>query len=349
MTMKKILALVCAAMVIVTTSSFAQEIREESKGLFATRELQKSVMPGKGNQLSIKSAASLRGELTILATTEDKAVLTYFKKARTTRKSRAIDYLDQIAVVLSKTPNGLKLEMRAPNPPPWEADESGIVEAVLQIPEDFVVEIEAAEFDVDAVGPFLSFENTASLGRMDIAHVTELLEIQTANRRVTVTDISGRIRVSTTNSRLTAEGISDLSQPAVLRNDGGDIRVHGLIGGLNVKNAYGRIEIVDWDPGDDKSYVRCTSGPILITLTELNTGQLLISNRYEDIELILPEVFSAILTLTVDGGSKIEAEHFAFTTELVEPNRLNLVVGDGGGLISGSIRGKGNIYVTAGE
>lgn len=347
--MKKFLALVSVAMVIMSTSSFAQEIREESHGLFATRELHKSIMPGNGNQLSIKSAVSLRGKLTILATTEDRAVLTYFKKARTTRKSRAIDYLDQIAVVLSKTPNGLKLQMRAPNPPPWDSDESGIVEVVLEIPEDFEVEIEAAEFDVDAVGPFLSFENTASLGRMEIAHVTELLEIQTANRRVTVTDISGRIRVSTTNAILTAEGISDLSQPVVLRNDGGDIRVQGLTGGLNVKNAYGRIEIEEWDPGDGKSYVRCTSGPITISLTELSTGQLLISNRYEDIELKLPEEFSAVLTLTVDGGSKIEAEHFAFITELVEPNRLNLVVGDGGGLISGSVRGKGNIYVTAGE
>lgn len=347
--MKKFLVLVCVALVIVSTSSFAQEIREESKGLFATRELQKSVMPGQGNQLSIKSAASLRGELNILATTEDRAVLTYFIKARTLRKSRAVDYLDQIAVVLTKTPNGLKLEMRAPNPPPWDAEESGIVEAVLQIPEGFAVEIEAAEFDVNADGPFLSFENTASLGRMDIAHVTELLEVETANQRVTVTDISGRIRVSTTNSILTAEGISDLSQPAVLRNDGGDIRVQGLTGGLNVKNAYGRIEIEDWDPGDDKSYVRCTSGPILISLVELSMGQLLVSNRYEDIELTLPEVFSAVLTLTVDRGSKIEADHFAFTTELVESNRLNLVVGDGDGLISGSIRGKGNIYVTASE
>lgn len=347
--MKKFLALVSVAMVIASTSSFAQVIREESKGLFATRELQKSVMPGKGNQISIKSAASLQGELTILTTTEDRAVLTYFKKARTTRKSRAIDYLDQIAVVLSKTPNGLKLEMRAPNPPPWEGEEAGIVEVVLQIPEGFAVEIDAVEFDVDADGPFLSFENTSSLGRMDIAHVAEYLEVETANQRVTVTDISGRIRVSTTNAILTAEGISDLSQPVVLRNDGGDIRIRGLAGGLNVKNAYGRIEIEEWDPGDDKSYIRCTSGPISISLTELSMGQLLISNRYEDIEIALPEVFSAVLTLTVDEGSKIEAEHFAFTTELVEPNRLNLVVGDGGGLISGSIRGKGNIYVTAGE
>lgn len=347
--MNKLLALVCAALMITQASSFAQEIREESRGLFVTRELQKSVMPGKGNQLLIRSAASLRGVLTIHATTEDEAVLTYFKKTRTQRKSQAIDYLDQIAVVLVKTPGGLKLEMRAPNPPPWSAEEEGIVEVVLEIPENFAVEIEATEFDVSAIGPFLSFENTASLGRMDISHVRDLLDVETANQRITVTDISGEVRVATTNAILTADGIRDLSRPAVLRNDGGDIRVHGLIGGLNVKNAYARIEIDDWDPGEEKSYVRCTSGPIEIALTELNMGQLMISNRYEDIELILPEEFSAVITLTVDGGSKIQAENFAFTTELVEPNRLNLVVGDGSGLISGSIRGKGNIYVTVGD
>ena len=347
--MNKLLVFICAALVTLSTLSFAQEIREESRGVFATRELQESIMPGNGNFLSIKSATSLRGELTIIATAEDQAVLTYFKKAHTARKKSAEDYLDQIAVVLDKTPNGLKLEMRAPNPPPWEAEESGIIEAVLQIPEGFSVEIEAAEFDIKAVGPFVSFENTSSLGRMDIAHVSERLEVETANQRVTVADISGQVRVVTTNATLTAKGISDLSQPMILRNDGGDVLVYGLTGGVNVKNAYGRIEIVEWDPGDDKSYVRCVSGPIMISLLELSTGQLLINNRYEDIEIVLPEEFSAVLTLTVDGGSKIKADHFAFTTEMVEPNRLNLVVGDGGGLISGSIRGKGNIYVTAGE
>ena len=116
--MKKILVLVCSALVTLSSLSFAQEIREESNGMFATRELQKSIMPRNGNHLTIKSAASLRGDLTIIATIEDQAVLTYFKKAHTTRKKRAEDYLDQIAVVLDKTPNGLKLEMRAPNPPP---------------------------------------------------------------------------------------------------------------------------------------------------------------------------------------------------------------------------------------
>jgi len=50
--------------------------------------------------------------------------------------------------------------------------------------------------------------------------------------------------------------------------------------------------------------------------------------------------------LTVDQEGRIEAVNFPFTTELVEPNRLNLVVGGGKGLVNGSIRGKGNIYVS---
>ncbi len=328
---------------------WAQEVRQESRGFFATLELGSSTLPGNGNQLVIKAAGSLQGELTILATATDSAILTYTKRARTSRKSRAVDYLDQIAVSLSAAPTGLRLEMRAPNPAPWKDDESGLVEAMVEIPEGFRVEINAAYFDVKADGPFISFENTTSLGRLDVAHISERLEVETANRRVTVTDVSGQIRVVTTNATLTAQGISGLTQPAVFRNDGSDIRINGFTGGLNVKNAYGRIEIVDWDPNDEKSYVRCTSGPILIILSDLNAGQLLISNKYEDIELRLPQEFSAVLTMAVDEGGKIEAQNFPFTTELVEPNRLNLLVGNGRATISSSVRGKGNIYISAGE
>ena len=68
-----------------------------------------------------------------------------------------------------------------------------------------------------------------------------------------------------------------------------------------------------------------------------------------DIDLRLPAEFSAVLALAVDEGGKIEAENFPFTTELVESDRLDLLVGDGDGLISGAVRGKGNIYVHAGE
>lgn len=347
--MKNSVMAVGLALLMHLSPCWAQEVEQESKGLFATRELESSALPGNGNKIVIKAAASLQGELTILATATDSAILTYTKRARTSRKSQAVDYLDQIAVSLSAAPTGLRLEMRAPNPAPWKDDESGLVEAMVEIPEGFEVEIDAAYFDIDADGPFVSFENTTSLGRLDVAHISERLEVETANRRVTVTDISGQIRVVTTNSRLTAEGISGLTQPAVFRNDGGDIRINGLTGGLNVKNAYGRIEIVDWDAGDEKSYIRCTSGPILIILSDLNAGQLLVTNKYEDIELRLPQEFSAVLAMAVDEGGKIEAQNFPFTTELVEPNRLNLLVGDGRAMISGSIRGKGNIYVSADE
>ncbi len=330
-------------------NSVAQEITEESKGMFATREQYQTVRPGQGNILTVKSAVSLGGKLMITTTTEDQAKMSFVKKAQTPRRSRAIDYLDQIAVNLDRTPTGLKLEMRAPNPAPWRSGESGLVEVVLELPEMFSVEVDAVYFNITADGPFRSFESINSLGRIDVAHVSSLLKVETANQRVTVTDISGEIEVSTTNAILTAEGISNLIKPLKLRNDGGDIRVFGLKGGANIKNAYGRIEIIDWNPGDEKSYIRCKSGPILVSLTELTRGEILINNKYEDIELTLPREFSAVLSLSVDSGSKIEADHFAFTTQLVEPDRLNLVVGDGGGLISGSIRGKGNILITGAD
>jgi hypothetical protein len=74
-------------------------------------------------------------------------------------------------------------------------------------------------------------------------------------------------------------------------------------------------------------------------------GQLVVSNRNEDIDITVPDSLSAFLSLAVDDNGVIEATGFRFTTDLLEANRLNLITGDGTVTISSTIRGEGNIYV----
>ncbi len=340
-----IAALVVSLLVLAGLPCAAQEVHKESKELYSTRKLTASVPVRQGNRITIQAAVSLRGSLTITVADVNQVTLVYSKKAKTSGKSTAIDYIDLIAVALENTPEGAGLQMRAPNPPPWEGAEYGMVEAELTLPPDWSLEIEAVYFDLTATGPFTELSNSTSLGRLDVSHVTKLLDLSTANRRVNVNDVSGSISVSTTNSTLAAGDVTSLAETATFRNDGGDIRIDGLQGAVNVRNSYGRIEIVGFEPHGGKSYIRCVSGPILVALTEMADGQLSINNRYEDIELEIPSDLSAVVTLAVDDEGKIDASEFNFKTELVEQNRLNLIAGTGVGLISGSVRGKGNIYI----
>lgn len=340
---------VAAALLALSASGWvrAQEIFSESKDLYSTRELIMSTQTAPGSQIVISSAATLVGKLSIVASRADTVNVTYFKKAKTTGRSRAIDYIDLIAVSLERLPGGIRVEMRAPNPAPWGSTEEGLVEARLVIPQDCHVSIEAPYFDVEAVGPFKSFVVPNSLGRFDVKDVTERLEISTSNRRLTIENVTGDINVATSNSTLSARNVTSLDGKAVFRNDGGDIKIEDIAGEIDVKNSYARIEVDRFSSSGKKSYVRGTSGPIILNITKMDGGELIVTNRLEDVEISVPQDISARFSLAVEEQGRIEVSHFPFQTDLVQQNRLELVSGEGLSLIAGSVRGRGNIYIRA--
>ena len=205
--------------------------------------------------------------------------------------------------------------------------------------------MEAAYFDIQADGPFESFKVPSSMGRLNVAYVTEELQLITANRRVNVENISGKIKVATTNSELMARNIRGTNGQASFRNENGDISILGISGEINVKNSYGRIEIDQFEATGDNSFVNGQYGPVEIFVSKIGDARLSLTNRYEDIELSVPSNVSAFLALVVEEDGKIEVSNFSFKADLVQKNRLSLVAGDGKASITGSVRGKGNLYV----
>ncbi len=325
--------------------SYAQEVFEETPGLFSTRQIGTAVPIGTQKKVTIQSASTLRGKINIATAEVSEVSVSYFKKSKADSKSRAIDFIDLIAVRLERIADGIRLQLSAPNPAPWTDLETGLVEAELTIPESCFVEIEAPYFDIEAHGPFEGVVVPSSLGKLEVTDVSKQLELKTANRRVSIEKISGDISVTTSNSELAAKDISSVDKQARFKNDGGDIRIGGFVGRVNVKNSYGRIEITDFEPQGSGNLIRGFSGPVIVDIKRITDGQVVINNRFEDIGITVPSDLSARLSLAVDKGGKIEAGNFTFKTDLVQPNRLNLVAGDGESLISGSIRGKGNIFV----
>ncbi len=349
--MKLVFSLALSAGILLArySVSLSQDVSQEEPGLFSTTELSQATPVTSQKKVAILSANTLQGAIRVITADQNEVSVSYRKKCRTDSRSRAIDFIDLIAVGLDSSPETVRLELRAPNPAPWAEIETGLVEAELIVPESCIIEIAALYFDVAADGPFEAVVVSSSLGKLDIRDVTKQLELETANRRVSIEKISGEISVITTNSLLTAREISSSGKQARFQNDGGDIVIDGCAGDIRVKNSYGRIEVADFKPGDGRSTIRGFSGPVVVEMTKVTNGQVVISNRSEDIEVKIPPSLSARLSLAVQEGGKIEVGNFQFKTDLVQPNRLNLVAGDGEALVSASVTGRGNIYLRAEE
>ena len=340
--------LIALVMILLTIPSIAgaQDIFQREKGLYSTRDLTaKSGVAGRKRVL-IRSTSNLEGHLQVFAGEGNEVSAVYTKQARTDSRSRAFDYIDLMSVNVDLLPDYIRVDLRAPNPAPWDRQtESGLIELRLTVPAGMAIEVDAIYFDIEAEGPFSQFLVPSSLGRLNVMDVTQQLELSTANRRIEIQDISGAIRVKTSNSTITASNIRSGSSAAQFRNDGGEIRIENVTGEINVKNGFGRIEISEFTVTGTGNFIRNTSAPILIDVREMNEGQLVIDNRYDDIELNFPASISAYFSLSVEEDGIIEASNFVFQTDLVKPNRLTFHSGEGDVSIKGSVRGKGNIYV----
>ncbi len=338
--------LALAAVSLIAASALPQQILEKEKGLYTTPDQKASVAMGAQGSILIKSAVSLSGTLEIRAADTKTVSVTYTKQARADSRSKGVDYIDLISVALDEVAGQVKLELRAPNPGPWNKEtEAGIVGAVVTVPTLSRIEVDATQFDVTVVGPLKGLVVRPSFGKMDISKITEKLDVSTANRRVALDDIAGDITVSTTNASIMASSIVSGSGPARFRNDGGDIKIDGCTGIINVKSSYGRVDILNFEPRGEASFVRGNSGPISIDIKQMGKARLVVSNQLEDIEIMVPDTVSAAFSLAVDGDGDIEATNFPFKTDLVERDRLNLHARKGDAEISSSVRGKGNIYI----
>jgi len=329
------------------TDVAAQAVDEVDDGLFATRELSLDVTFGRGDRLVIQSVESLRGSIRVVADDVNEIRADYIKQARAANRSLAIDYIDRIGVVAAQTPTGAEISLRAPNPPPWESDgNAGMVQIEVVVPEGSSLEINAQLFDVEVVGPLSNVSIVESLGRIQVTGVTSRLDVATANRRVTIEDVAGDVFVSTSNSLLEVSNVRcESGQRADFRNDEGDIRIESFNGEITVRNSYGRIDMTDITLSGRRNLVRSAYGPIFLELVKASDAQLKLSNRHEDIEVEMPEDISAVLSLAVEEDSRIEVSSFSMRPELVERDRLSMIVGGSESLISGSISGKGNIFV----
>jgi hypothetical protein len=336
---------------LIGTSAVAQEIYKEAEGLYSTREIASAKIPTTaGNHVSIESASTLEGTIHVVTDDGTTVRATYHKKARTDSRSKAIDYIDLIGLSFSKSPQGARIQMRAPNPAPWqERSEGGMVDIEVTVPEGSYLEIDARLFNLDVEGPVSGVVVPSSLGRVDIVDVNGVVDISTANQKVSLEDVVGEISVVTSNARIDGINLESRNVPASFRNDGGDIMIEDYTGEISVRNNFGRISLIGLNIKGTKNYIRGLSEPILLEIVDMDDARLTVNNQYEDIELVVPRSISALISLAVEDGNTIEATNMLVKPDLVESNRLYLISGEGTSTLTGSIQGRGNIYIQGRE
>ena len=339
------LTLICSLLGMVSIAG-AQEVYERKAGVYESEAIKASQPLKPGSRIQIASTNKLSGEIKLVTDDTDSLRVLYVKVAKAASKSQAIDFIDLISVDIGGRPEAPVVKLRAPNPTPWEGTNySGSVEVALVVPRDCEIVIDAQVYDVSAVGPFRSVEIPASLGRLEISDVNGKLNVATVNRRVSLENVTGDIEASTTNSSLIARSIVCLKEQARFRNEGGDIRIEGLTGSVNIRNSYGRVTVEGFDIRGENSSIRGASGPIFVEIVGMNDGQLSLSNRQEDIEINVPDTLAAYYTLSVGEEGVIEVSNFPFRADLIQRDRLSLQAGESDADIRGSIKGAGNIYV----
>ena len=324
---------------------YTQEIKKNTEGVFTTDKLVDSIKIGKQNNIIIKSASTLKGKISISTSSDPMVKVSYYIKSRARSRSLATDYIDLIVVNLYNSPNGIQIQLRSPNPVPWDDDEAATLEIDIIVPVSAGIDIEATYFDVSGVGPFSKVIIPSSLGRLTISKVTKELELATSNRRVLINDIYGKISVSTTNSTLEATNIRSFNNTAVFQNRDGDIRIKGFAGQINVRNSYGRIDLTDFQPIGNRNVIRGKSAPVSIDIIKMIEEQIIISNRYEDIDITVPSDLSSILSLATSDEGKMEVNGLEFQADIIQESRMSLVAGDGDNTITCNVQGRGNIYI----
>ncbi|RKX26714.1 MAG: hypothetical protein DRP47_07770 [Candidatus Zixiibacteriota bacterium] len=336
---------IIGSLMLMTITGYSQKVYKDKDGLFSTDLLADSVLIGNNSQVVIQSASTLAGTIQILTTTENMVTVEYYKKSKSVNKSRAIDHIDLVAVDLSCSPSGIRLQLRAPNPPPWNTSEATTLDISLYVPAGSFLEIDASYFNLDITGPLTGVVVPSSLGRLKVTDVIGILDLTTANRHLTISNISGKISVETSNSTLEAHNIYSPENQAVFRNQGGDLNIDGFEGQISIKNSFGRIELIDFRPRGDRNIIRGKSAPIVIDIIDMNDEQIIVSNKFEDIDITVPSDLSAALSLSVDDEGKIEVSDLEFIADFVQKNRLSLIAGEGNSNVNCSVNGTGNIYI----
>jgi len=306
----------------------AETITRENNDMYVGEQFSQEFSMHSGQRISINAATSITGTVTITAGAAD-GLIEYRKQLKAPSRSEAASYADLIKVEMDSNSEGVVIYFRTPSRVPWAGtNNSGRLDVNISIPDDCLVRINSAYFDIKAVGPFTEMMIAEALSKVEVEGVHGETEIRVSNRPLTVRNISGKLFVSNKYEIIRLEDIDLGDEIGTVINDNGEIDIKSYTGGLDARTTYERIYAEGICLIGDRNRIKNVSSPIVLKMDSLVAGDMRITNQYGSVELDISGPVDARFTCKNAEEGKVVAEGLTMEPTLIYDNRLEFITGN---------------------
>ncbi len=315
-----LLAIILLAVWTITVS--AAKIVSVSNEIYESEEVSNSLGTEQIERIIIKATGPLSGTVAIHAK-KSKHVLSYIQHYKANSLEQAEQFSEYIDVSTSNQDGTVQVKVTTQRNAPWSGTNfSARLELQISVPESIAVEIDSKYLDANMTGPFSTVHVNSEYGKVRVKNVFKELIIKTANSRVTLTDISGSVNVSTSNSPIKAQNIDTHGEIAYFTNEYGLIEISRFTGRLSCETSYSPIDLRGIRLTAGNSRITTTYSAIEAEIIEIDSADLIVSDNFSNVYLTLPETAEAEFDLNVDKGGRIYLHDITVTPVEMEQEHL---------------------------
>jgi len=316
------LLLLCA------TSISAETIVKIEEGLFAGEKSFQNLPMSSGQRLTIDAAASLSGNIHLVAGGHDCRIF-YRRKLKATSEEEAARFAVVIHVELKKTDDGLYLLLGAPDKAPWSGnDRAGRLEMEIIVPDSSKIQFNTSCFEIDATGPFAEFSVAKSLGRVRVEKVYGSTDITVSNNLLSVRDIRGRLYLSNKFGTIKMENIDAGEGGGIVRNENGEISLDTYRGELDLCTTLDKLTARRLFLSGIGNRISNLSSPIVLAFDSVTVGAIRVINEYGPISIAINGRVDALLVGKPAKGSQFHLDGVAAEPVSINENTMKFAVGD---------------------
>lgn len=339
--------LVPIVLLLVCSGALAQSVKiVKIKGdSYGSEKLTQEIDAAGITRLVLRTSGDFSGSI-MVKSAEEGYNLTYFEHFVAGSLEEAERFSEYVSVETAQSGQELFVDVSAMYDAPWKGtDLSARLEVKLVLPTLIEVEIHAKRFDITVAGPFTTVDISNEYGKIKVSDVTEMLRVDSENSRITLSNLKGDIRVSTSNNLIRAREIDTQGSMAVFNNEYGVIEISRFTGVLKCVTSYATVDLRGIKLKGGDSRISTTYGSIDAEIMEIQETNLYLSDDQSNIELTLPEDVSAEFDLNVDRGGRIHLTGIPVIPVEMERERLLAHTDDPESKIRVELSGIGTVKV----
>jgi hypothetical protein len=288
-------------------------------------------------------------------------------------------------IIKAENDERVVLSILTPSDSPWEGSDYGVsLELIVQLPEKMRIEGDLRFMSVNIRGPFGGVSLETSYSPITVAGIRGPVDITTSYSPLSLTEIEGSIKARTRYGSIEASDIVVSLGSALFNTINGAISLSDIQGPVEAYTSYSAIQANDIEAAEGSIVFRTSYSPIAIEdvsgelicetsfspismsgvalthgqskvetsyspidaeIERMESGQLLIYNNYNNINLLLPSDISSHLIASVDAGGRIHAANLPVKPIYLDITRLEGTLGDGLSRIELKVSGVGTIEI----